>query len=88
VAEITASLNNPTWQSLDCNALERDPQFLRKVKLFGEEESLKALSKLAGGTNAAEVRGVLETAKKNLNAMTTPQREAALDRANLGKQVG
>ena len=87
VAEITASLNNPTWQSLITNALERDPQFLRKVKLFGEEESLKALSKLAGGTNAAEVRGVLETAKKNLNAMTTPQREAALDRANLGKQV-
>lgn len=87
VAEITASLNNPTWQSLITNALERDPQFLRKVKLFGEEESLKALSKLAGGTNAAEVRGVLETAKKNLNAMTTPQREEALSRANLGKQV-
>jgi len=87
VAEITASLNNPTWQALVANALERDPQFLRKVRLFGEEESLKALSKLAGGTNAAEVRGVLETAKKNLNAMTTPQREAALDRANLGKQV-
>jgi hypothetical protein len=87
VAEITASLNNPTWQSLISNALESDPQFLRKVRLFGEEESLKALSKLAGGTNAAEVRGVLETAKKNLTAMTTPQREAALDRANLGKQV-
>jgi hypothetical protein len=87
IAEITASLNNPTWQSLISNALERDPQFLRKIRLFGEEESVKALSKLAGGTNAAEVRGVLETAKKNLNAMTTPQREAALDRANLGKQV-
>jgi hypothetical protein len=69
------------------NALERDPQFLRKVKLFGEDESLKALSKLAGGTNAAEVRSVLETAKKNLNLMTTPQREEALSRANLGKQV-
>jgi hypothetical protein len=87
VAEITESINNPTWQALVTNALERDPQFLRKVRLFGEEESLKALSKLAGGTNASEVRGVLETAKKNLNAMTTPQREAALDRANLGKQV-
>jgi uncharacterized protein (DUF697 family) len=87
VAEITASLNNPTWQSLISNALERDPQFLRKVKLFGEEESLKALSKLAGGTNATEVRGVLETAKKNITTMTTPQRESALNRANLGKQV-
>lgn len=87
VAEITASLNNPTWQALISNALERDPQFLRKVRLFGEDESLKALSKLAGGTNAAEVRAVLETAKRNLNAMTAPQREMALDRANLGKQV-
>jgi hypothetical protein len=87
VAEITASLNNPTWQALISNALERDPQFLRKVRLFGEEESLKALSRLAGGTNSAEVRAVLETAKRNLNAMTAPQREAALDRANLGKQV-
>ena len=87
VAEITASMNNPTWQALVTNALERDPQFLRKVKLFGEDESLKALSKLAGGTNAAEVRSVLETAKKNLNLMTTPQREEALSRANLGKQV-
>jgi hypothetical protein len=87
VAEITASINNPTWQALVTNALERDPQFLRKVKLFGEDESLKALSKLAGGTNAAEVRSVLETAKKNLNLMTTPQREEALSRANLGKQV-
>jgi hypothetical protein len=87
VAEITASMNNPTWQALVTNALERDPQFLRKVKLFGEDESLKALSKLAGGNNAAEVRSVLETAKKNLNLMTTPQREEALSRANLGKQV-
>jgi hypothetical protein len=87
VAEITASLNNPTWQSLISNALERDPQFLRKIRLFGEEESVKALSKLAGGTNASEVRGVLETAKKNITTMTTPQRESALNRANLGKQV-
>jgi hypothetical protein len=87
VAEITASMNNPTWQALVTNALERDPQFLRKVKLFGEDESLKALSKLAGGTHAAEVRSVLETAKKNLNLMTTPQREEALSCANLGKQV-
>jgi hypothetical protein len=87
VAEITASIENPTWQALIQEALERDPQFLRKTQLFGEEESLKALSRLAGGGNAAEVRGVLENAKKALNATTTPQREAALSRANLGKDV-
>jgi hypothetical protein len=87
VAEITASIDNPTWQALIKEALDRDPQFLRKIRLFGEDESVKALSKLAGGGNAAEVRAVLENAKNALNTMTSPQREAALDRANLGKAV-
>jgi hypothetical protein len=87
VAEITDSIENPTWQALIQEALERDPQFLRKSQLFGESESLKALAKLAGGENAAEVRAVLDNAKKALNVTTTPQREAALSRANLGKDV-
>jgi hypothetical protein len=87
VAEITASIENPTWQALIQEALERDPQFLRKSQLFGESESVKALAKLAGGGNAAEVRAVLDNAKKALNVTTTPQREAALSRANLGKDV-
>jgi hypothetical protein len=87
VAEITASFNNPKWQALIDDALQQDPQFLRKVKLFNEEESLKALSKLAGGESAAEVRSVAEKAKDALNAITTPSREAALNRANLGKAV-
>jgi hypothetical protein len=87
VAEVTASLENPTWQALVNDALERDPQFLRKVQLFGDDESIKALSKLAGGENAAEVRKIAENAKKALNVVTTPQREAALNRANLGKAV-
>ena len=87
VAEVTASLENPTWQALINDALQRDPQFLRKVQLFGDDESIKALSKLAGGENAAEVRKVAENAKKALNVVTTPQREAALNRANLGKAV-
>jgi len=87
VAEITASVNNPKWQALIDDALQQDPQFLRKVKLFNEDESLKALSKLAGGENAAEVRSIAEKAKDALNAITTPSREAALNRANLGKAV-
>ena len=87
VAEITASFNNPKWQALIDDALQQDPQFLRKVKLFNEEDSLKALSKLAGGENAAEVRSVAERAKDALNAITTPSRETSLNRANLGKAV-
>ena len=87
VAEITASFNNPKWQALIDDALQQDPQFLLKVKMFNEDESLKALSKLAGGENAAEVRSVAEKAKDALNAITTPSREASLNRANLGKAV-
>lgn len=87
VADITASINNPTWQALVDDALKQDPQFVRKVKLFNEDESLKALSKLAGGENAAEVRAVAERAKNALTQVTTPSREAALNRANLGKAV-
>ena len=87
VAEITASFENPTWQALVGSALERDPQFLRKIRLFGEDESLKALAKLAGGENAAETRQILENAKTALTTVTGPSREAALSRANLGKAV-
>ena len=87
VADITASINNPTWQALIDDALKQDPQFLRKVRLFNEDESVKALSRLAGGENAAEVRSVAEKAKAALTSITTPSREAALDRANLGKAV-
>ena len=87
MAEITASIDNPTWQALIANALQRDAQFVRKVRLFNEDESLKALAKLAGGESAAETRQVLENAKTALTTVTTPAREAALTRANLGKSV-
>lgn len=87
IAEITASLENPTWQALVNSALERDPQFLRKVRLFNENESLNALAKLASGGNATETRAILENAKNALTTVTGPSREAALNRANLGKAV-
>ena len=72
VAEITASLENPTWQALISNVLERDPQFVRKIRLASENESLDALAGLAGGTNAAETRRIAENAKYALNFVTTP----------------
>ena len=87
VAEITAGIENPTWQALIQRSLERDPQFVRKFNLLGERESRNALAQLAGGTTAAETRATVESAKNALNAMTGPQREAALKRANLGKSV-
>lgn len=87
VAELTAGIENPRWQALVNDALQKDSQFLRKMRLADEQQSVNALTKLAGGGNAAEVRGTLETAKSNLNTVTGPQREAAIKRANLGKSV-
>lgn len=87
IAEVTAKIENPTWQALIKNALEKDPQFVRKAKLLSEAESSNALAQLAGGATATQVRGASELAKQNLNALTTPMREASLSRANLGKYV-
>ena len=86
-AQATASINSPTWQALIDRATARDPRFLRALEQSQGEVSVNALSKLAGGSTAAEARGTIEQAKANLNAMTGPQRETALNRANLGKDV-
>lgn len=87
VAEITAGIENPTWQALVSRSLERDPQFVRKLNLLGERESRNALAQLAGGATAAETRATVESSKRALNALTGPQRETALNRANLGKAI-
>jgi hypothetical protein len=87
VAELTAKIENPTWQALIQDALQKDPQFLRKMRLMGEAESTNALAQLAGGTTAAATRGTTEAAKNALNTVTGPAREAALARGNLGKTV-
>ena len=87
VAELTAKIENPTWQALIQDALQKDPQFLRKMRLMGEAESTNALAQLAGGTTAAATRGTTEAAKNALTTITGPAREAALARGNLGKTV-
>lgn len=87
VAEITAGIENPTWQALVQRSLERDPQFLRNLNALSDAESLNALTKLAGGATATETRGVAEATKQNINAVTKPMRESALARANLGRYV-
>ena len=86
-AQATAGITNPTWQALIERRLASDPKFVLNLKNMNEAEGVNALAKLAGGATATETRATLETAKNNLNAMTGPQREAALNRANLGKDV-
>lgn len=87
VAELTAKIQNPTWQALVKDALEKDPQFVRKARLLSERESRNALAQLAGGATAADIRAAGEVGKETLNALTGPMRESALTRANLGKAV-
>jgi hypothetical protein len=87
VAEITADLDNPAWQALIDKALTRDPQFLRKMQVMGDRQVRTTLADLARGATATDVRASLEIAKKNLNALQGPAREAALSRANLGQSV-
>jgi hypothetical protein len=86
-AQATANITNPTWQALVERRLASDPKFVLNLKNMNEAEGVNALAKLASGATATEVRATSETAKKNLNTITTPMREASLGRANLGKYV-
>lgn len=71
-AQVTASLNSPTWQALLQRASQRDPRFLQALEQSQGEVSINALSKLAGGTTATEMRATNELAKSNLNKVTGP----------------
>lgn len=86
-AQATADIMRPPWQALLERAGKRDPSFLGNINAAQNAESINALAKTVGGTTATEARGVAEVAKKNLNQTTTPMRESALARANLGKGV-
>src|SRR5574343_427891 len=86
-AQATADINSPTWQALIDRATARDPRFLSALEKSQGDVSLNALSRLAGGATAAEARGTTEAAKEAARSITSPMRESALTRANLGKEV-
>jgi len=82
-----AGLNQPTTQALLRRAAERDPKFFTDLLKTQDVATVNKLSQLAGGETATASRNTLANAKNALNAMTGPQRDAALNRANLGKAV-
>lgn len=86
-AQATANINSPTWQALIQRATARDPRFLNALEQSQGEVSVNALANLAGGRTAADVRGTTEAARKAVSSITTPMRESALKRANLGQEV-
>lgn len=90
VAEATAGIESPAWQALIKRSLERLPEsqtFINRLRTASDREALNALSMLAGGTTATDIRAAAETGQRAARAITTPMRESALSRADLGKQV-
>ena len=90
VGEATAFVQNPAWQALLKDSLETTPegaQYLNKLRTMTDDQAVNELAKLAGGATAAQTRATTEAAKEAARGITTPMREAALDRANLGKEV-
>jgi len=90
VGQATAKFQNPALQALVKESLEQTPegaQYLNKLGTMTEDEAVNALSRLVGGTTAADVRATTDLARQNLNTITTPMRESSLARANLGKYV-
>lgn len=90
VAEVTAKIQNPTWQAFVRNALEKSPsgaQYLNKFATMSHDEGVNELAKLAGGMTATDVRATTDVMKQTLRDITSPARQAALNRANLGQQV-
>lgn len=82
-----AGLNQPTVQALLKNVATRDPKFFTDLLNTQDFATVNKLSQLAGGETATASRNTLANAKAALNAMTGPEREMALNRANLGKAV-
>jgi hypothetical protein len=86
-AQATANITNPTWQALIQSRLAADPKFTLTLKNMNEQDAVNELTKLAGGVTATDVRASVSGAKDRLNALTTPMRDTALARANLGQDV-
>ena len=82
-----AGINQPTAQALLQRASQRDPKFFTDLLKTQDFATVNKLSQLAGGETATASRNTLANAKAALNAMTGPEREMALNRANLGKAV-
>jgi hypothetical protein len=86
-AQATASITNPTWQALIDRRLAADPKFTLTLKNMSEQDAVNELAKLAGGVSATDVKAASLEAKARLGAVTTPMRDTALARANLGQDV-
>jgi hypothetical protein len=86
-AQATANITNPTWQALIERRLAADPKFTLTLKNMNEKDAVNELAKIAGGVTETDIRAASEATKRNVTAVTTPMRDTALSRANLGQDV-
>jgi hypothetical protein len=90
VGQATAKFQNPAFQALVKDSLEATPegaQYLSKLGTMTEDQAVNELAKLVGGKTGTDVRNTLAAAKNAARAITTPMRDTALARGNLGKEV-
>jgi hypothetical protein len=90
VGQATAFAKNPALQALIRDSLEQTQpgaQYLSKLGTMTEDQAVNELAKLTGGRTATDVRDTLAAAKNAARAITTPMRDTALARGNLGKEV-
>lgn len=86
-AQALADINNPTAHALIDRVAKRNPAAGVALKSSQYDESVNALAKHAGGDTAAAARAAIEYSKEATRRVTTPMRDAALARGNLGKEV-
>lgn len=80
--ELTANINNPTWQALVERGLGRDPKFTMAVQLAAKNNDINTLVKLAGGNTQTASIAAQRSAKAALNDSMMPTLEAELGAAN------
>ena len=90
VAEATAGIQNPAWQALVRDSLEKTPEgakYLNRLATLTDEQAAKELNQLAQGATTTERRAAQELQKQTVTDITSPARQAALTRANQGQRV-
>jgi hypothetical protein len=82
-----AGLNEPVAQALLQRAVERDPKFFTDLFRKQDKVTANALAEFAGGKTETATRNTLANMKNALNTMTEPEKQFALNRVNLGKDI-
>ena len=86
--QAAAGIPNATWQAMDkLMQGQNTGSWWTKRSAAIEAETNDALDRLAGGATATESRAVQDQTKKALDTITTPMREAPLERAGIAGAV-